>query len=178
MITPPAKFETRRLLLRLPVIEDADAIFEEYGADPEVTRYVTWAPHESKDTVAEFLRDRIDKRQSGHEFTWTITSLSDNRPIGMIGAHIHRHKVGIGYVLGRRHWNLGYMTEAVSVVTEWMLSQPGVFRVWAVCDTQNVGSARVLEKSHFEREGELRRWTVHPNSSSKPSDCYVYARVR
>jgi hypothetical protein len=28
------------------------------------------------------------------------------------------------------------------------------------------------------REGILKRWTVHPNVSSEPRDCFVYARVR
>jgi RimJ/RimL family protein N-acetyltransferase len=41
----------------------------------------------------------------------------------------------------------------------------------------NVGSARVLEKSGFAREGLLRRWLVHPNISDEPRDCYTPACV-
>lgn len=59
-----------------------------------------------------------------------------------------------------------------------VLAQPEIFGVWAVCDIENRGSARVLEKSGFQREGILRRWIMHPNVSSKPRDCYMYARVR
>ena len=58
------------------------------------------------------------------------------------------------------------------------MAQPLVFRISAVCDVENVGSARVLEKSGFVREGVLRRWMMHPNVSNEPRDCYSYARVR
>ena len=40
----------------------------------------------------------------------------------------------------------------------------------AVCDVDNVSSARVLEKSSFTREGVLHRWLVHPNISDEPRD--------
>ena len=70
------------------------------------------------------------------------------------------------------------MTEALSEVPAWALRQPEIFRVGAVCDINNVGSARVLEKSGFAREGVLRRWLVHPNITDEPRDCYSYARVR
>ncbi len=70
------------------------------------------------------------------------------------------------------------MTEAATALAEWCLGQHEIFRVWAVCDTENTGSARVLEKSHFQREGLLRRWAVHPNKSPQPQDVYVYGRVQ
>lgn len=37
--------ETDRLLLRPFVIEDAKAMFENWAADSEVTRYLMWQPH-------------------------------------------------------------------------------------------------------------------------------------
>jgi len=178
VIEPPNQLRTERLLLRLPSIDDAEAIFEEYAADKQVTRYLTWVPHERPETVAEFLADVIERRRAARESTWVLTLPPDTRPIGSLGARFRGYKVDIGYVLSRRHWGCGYMTEAVTGLTEWALAQPSIYRVWAVCDVENLGSARVLEKSGFEREGVLRRWIVHPNRSSKPRDCCVYARVR
>ena len=70
------------------------------------------------------------------------------------------------------------MTEVLSEVADWALRQSSIFRIDAVCDVDNVGSARALEKSGFSREGVLRRWLVHPNVSDEPRDCYSYARVR
>jgi RimJ/RimL family protein N-acetyltransferase len=178
MIDPPSELRTERLLLRTPVIDDAKAILSEYAADPEVTRYLTWAPHKELKTVSEFLQGLIDRRRSGEEFPWLLTLPNERGVIGMIAARVQAPRVEIGYVLGRKYWNQGFMTEAISAVAEWWLTQPGIFRVSAFCDTENVASARALEKAGFGREGELFRWVVLPNRSSEPRDCYIYGRVR
>ncbi len=178
MIKPPAELRTGSLRLREPVLSDAEAIFEEYASDPEVTRYMTWVPHQTLATVSEFLEELDSRAKSGEEFSWVITTNDADRAVGMIGARVREFKVDIGYVLGRAHWGKGYMTEAVSTLSEWMLARSEVFRVWAVCDIENPASARVLEKSNFMREGILRRWMSHPNLSSEPRDCFMYGRVR
>jgi len=41
----PERFESERVVLRKPRMEDAPAIFEGYAQDLEVTRYLTWKPH-------------------------------------------------------------------------------------------------------------------------------------
>lgn len=100
---------------------------------------------------------------------------SEDEPIGMIELRMQGHRAEIGYVLARSYWGRGYMTEAARAVVYWALSQTGVFRVWAVCDVENVASARVLEKLGMRREGTLSRWIIHPNISEQPRDCYCYA---
>jgi RimJ/RimL family protein N-acetyltransferase len=172
------ELETPRLRLRAPVLDDAEAIFEEYATDADVTRYLTWAPHPDVDSVREFLEGTLERIRTGDEYSWVITLADANRPVGMIAARNGGHMADLGYVLGRNYWNRGIMTEAVVALSEWILSRPGFYRVWAVCDTKNVGSARVLEKSQFEREGMLRRWMVKAATSPEPSDCFVYGRIR
>ena len=68
--------------------------------------------------------------------------------------------------------------EAASAVVDWALAQPQIYRVWAICDHENLASARVMEKIGMQREGLMRRGIVHPNISDEPRDCWVYARVR
>jgi [ribosomal protein S5]-alanine N-acetyltransferase len=70
------------------------------------------------------------------------------------------------------------MTEVLTEVVDWAMGQSSVFRIGAFCDVDNVGSARVMEKSGMVREGLLRRWLMHPNISDEPRDCFSYARVR
>jgi RimJ/RimL family protein N-acetyltransferase len=88
------------------------------------------------------------------------------------------HRVEFGYVLARPCWGQGLMTEALTEVVAWVLTQPPIFRISAVCDVENIGSARVMEKAGLTREGLLRRWLVHPNIGGDPRDCFSYARVR
>ena len=70
------------------------------------------------------------------------------------------------------------MTEAITAVADWALQQAPVFRISAVCDVDNIGSAAVLEKAGFVREGVLHRWMMHPNISNEPRDCYSYSLTR
>ena len=70
------------------------------------------------------------------------------------------------------------MKEAVTGLVQWALAQPEIFRVWAVCDAENVASARLLESVGMQREGTLRRWILHPNVSDSPRDCLCYAVVK
>ena len=56
---PPSTFETDRLLLRQPIIKDAIPIFEQYAKDPEVTKYLSWQPHQS---INQTDKDKYVKR--------------------------------------------------------------------------------------------------------------------
>lgn len=172
------RLTTARLELRPPTMDDAQAIFSGYAQDGEITRYLVWRPHGDLDETRRFLRTCVDGWASGKEFTWAITLKESTDLIGMVACRPRGHRADLGYVLARSYWGNGYMTEAVSAVVQWLLGGPEVYRVWAVCDTANLASARVLEKVGMTREGILKRWSVHPNVSSEPRDCFVYARVR
>jgi RimJ/RimL family protein N-acetyltransferase len=169
---------TPRLTLRPPRLTDADSIYEEYATDPEVTRYLIWSPHTSIEDTRAFLATRFVERGERPEESLVITLTGVDRAIGMIGYRHNGHKADIGYVLGRKHWGRGIMTEAGRAVVERLFAIPGVRRVWATCDVDNIGSARVLEKIGMTREGILRRWIVHPAISADPRDSLVYAVVR
>jgi RimJ/RimL family protein N-acetyltransferase len=112
----------------------------------------------------------------GGPFTWAIVLRDRGRLAGMIDRRPQGPRVELGY--GREYWRRGYMTEVVRAVSEWALAQPEVDWVWAVCDVDNLASARVMEKAGMAREGRLRRWSVHPNISATPRDFWCYARVK
>jgi RimJ/RimL family protein N-acetyltransferase len=81
-------------------------------------------------------------------------------------------------VLARADWGQGLMPEAAQAVVDWALAQPEVGRVWAVCDVENRGSARVMEKVGMQREALLPDHLIHPNTGETPRDCWRYARVK
>lgn len=57
------RLETERLILRKITIEDIEDMFE-YGSNEEVTKYVTWEPHQTlADTNAfiEFALNQYEK---------------------------------------------------------------------------------------------------------------------
>lgn len=175
---PPEEFETKRLRLRIPALDDAEKIFNLYAQDKKVTRFLTWKPHDSIDETRAFLERCLDVWQQSRAFPWVVVEREQDQLIGMIELEVDGHRAELGYVLAQAFWGAGYATEAAQLVVDWAIAQPKIFRVWAVCDVENLPSARVLEKAGMKREGTLKRWLYHPNSDKKPRDCYVYSIVK
>jgi [ribosomal protein S5]-alanine N-acetyltransferase len=172
----PEGFRTTRLTLRPLAMADAQAIFDGYAQDPAVSRYLSWRPHTQIEQTQAYIQQCL--------------AASDYRTYGLIeqgGRHVigafdlrrwAPGRLSYGYVLARSFWGQGLMTEALREVADWAMRQPDVWRIGDVCDVENVGSARVMEKAGLSREGLLRRWMMHPNVSDAPRDCFIYARVR
>ena len=176
---PPEIISTERLLLRKPEMEDAVAIFELYAQDPEVTRYLTWAPHQSIRDTNLFLQRCINVWHVGTAFPWTIVRKADNQLLGMIEiVGIDHSGINLGYVLAKKFWGNGYMTESLKTIIYWALSQDDIFRIWAICDVENTASVRVLENSGMQQEGVLRRWVKLAHFGDLPRDCYCYSIVK
>jgi ribosomal-protein-alanine N-acetyltransferase len=175
---PPEFIETERLLLRVPTLTDARSIFTAYSQDAEVTRYLTWRPHESIRQTELFVAKCIVAWEGAARFPWAIVLKSEDRLVGMIEMRLDHFKADIGYGLAGAYWRQGIMTEAVRQVVDWALSQQEIYRVWALCDVDNRASARVLEKVGMQHEGILRRYIIHPNPSDEPRDCHCYAIVK
>jgi RimJ/RimL family protein N-acetyltransferase len=165
-------------MLRPPRLSDATAIFRGYAQDAEVTRYLIWTPHSNIRETEQFLKNCIVARGNNSRFPWVIELRERGELLGMIELRINGFKADVGYVLARRFWGKGIATEALRVVVDWALSQEGVYRVWALCDVENVASARVMEKVGMEREGLLRRNILHKNLSNEPRDSSCFAVVK
>ena len=164
----PRIIRTSRLVLRPPLLEDAPAIFKGYGQDPEVTRYLTWQPKSRVEEMEDFLRGCVSAWQGEDRRPWVLTRAPEDVALGIVNLWLEDHRAELGYVLARSAWGQGLMSEAVQVVTELALAEPGIYRVAAYCDVENMGSARVLEKAGMVREGLLRRCVMHPNVCDEP----------
>jgi RimJ/RimL family protein N-acetyltransferase len=174
----PDGLQTARLILRPIVAADADAIFDGYAQDPEVTRFMTWRPHRERSDAHAFVALCLATPRE-RSLTYIITGRGDHLLRGVL--ELRRpapYRLGFGYVLARRFWGLGLMTEALTAATQWAMDQREVWRIGDVCDIDNLASARVMEKAGMTREALLRRWSMHPNVSDLPRDCFSYARVR
>ena len=171
------RYETTRLIVRKPIDQDAVQIFDAYARNAEVTQYLSWKPHSSLDTTSAFIRECIS-HWGTDQFAFSILSKDPVRLIGMLEVRIVGHKAHLGYVLAKEYWSQGLMAEALGPIMRDLLMDASIARVWAVCDIENYGSKRVMEKIGMDCEGILRRWLVLPNLSSEARDCFVYAKVK
>jgi [ribosomal protein S5]-alanine N-acetyltransferase len=174
----PRAFETERLVARLPVPSDAAALFEAYTRKPEVSRYMLWLPHETVSTTEAFVQECIAAVERGTRFPYVLAQQDKSELIGMLEARPLAHKVDFGYVLAPEYWGRGFMPEAIARLADIALALPEVFRVQAFCDVENRPSQRALAKAGLLREGRHERFIVHPNVSSEPRACYMYAKCR
>lgn len=171
----PEQIETERLLVRRIREDDASAIFEGWAQDKQVTRYLTWRPHQSIEQTREFVRGCLAAWEQETRFPYMIMLKENDQVIGMIDPRIEGPKVGVGYGAARGHWGKGYVSEATRAVIDWAFQQPTVYRVYATTDVENIASRRVLEKAGMQSEGILRKYVIHPNLSDVPRDSYMYA---
>src|SRR2546425_3184921 len=131
-MTPPEVIETERLRLRRPVMEDAAAIFSTYAQDPEVARFVSWSVHPSVDVTRKFVEEYcVAGWKTGQVFPWLITLAAGGDVAGVIDLRPGAARAGIGYVLARRYWGRGLMTEAGRAVVEWAPAPRGIYPGWA-----------------------------------------------
>ena len=176
---PPKKIDTNRLLLREPMMEDASPIFQLYAQDKDVTRYLTFEPHQSIEETKTFLKRCLKNWKNETSFPWTIIRKKDKQLIGMVEiVSIDQTGIQLGYVLAKSYWGNGYMTEVLQIIIDWAFRQKDTYRVWAICDIGNIASTRVMEKAGMQKEGILRRWVILPNLGEKPRDCYCYSVVK
>ncbi len=141
--------ETERLLLRKLRAEDAEPIFKNWASDPEVTKYLTWNPHENIEATKQIVYRWLEEEKDPNTFRFVITLKDIGEPIGLIDV------VGyidgspeIGYCLSRKYWNQGYMTEAFKAFIKY-LSNVGFSKVLIEAAVENIGSNRVIEKCGF-----------------------------
>jgi RimJ/RimL family protein N-acetyltransferase len=173
---PPDHIGGPRLLLRPPVAEDADAIFERIAGDPEVTRYLLWTAHPDVGETRRVLVDQVIK--GGRERTWVVALRGSGDVVGLISCRSQvRHSVEIGYCLGRQWWDMGFMSEALNLLLAELAADPAVYRVWATCHVDNSRSARLLQRARFSLEGRLTRHAIYPTMGPEPRDSLLYARI-
>jgi len=175
---PPETIETQRLLLRKPRMDDAPAVFAGWAQYPEVTRFLTWHPHENIGQTEALLKRSMDAWDGDKNFRYLLEIKESGALAGMIELRMESTKISFGYTGAIDQWGKGYMTEAVRASIEWAFQQPAIYRVYATTDLENIPSRRVMEKAGMQCEGILRKECVHPNIDSEPRDCYIFAIVK
>ena len=142
--------ETERLLLRKPRIEDAKPMFDNWANDPEVTKYLTWNPHENIEVTKMIINHWLDEEKDLKTVRFVITLKDSGEPIGSIDVvNYIDGSPEIGYCLSRKYWNKGLMTEACKAFSKYLFGK-GFKKVLIKAVVENIGSNRVIEKCGFK----------------------------
>jgi len=119
-----------------------------------------WGPNSESDTknfIKKAIKYRLTRPRAQYEFAITLAETGELIGGCGIGKRSEQPKIGlIGYVLNKAFWNRGYGTEASKALIEFGFTQLALHKVSAFCDSNNIGSNRVLQKSGMKLEGRLR----------------------
>ncbi|SEM71640.1 GNAT family N-acetyltransferase [Paenibacillus sp. OV219] len=152
------QLESNRLQLSRITPDDVDDIFE-YASDYEVSRFTSWVQHQTIDHSHSFVNVVRQKYDNNQPSDWGIIDKVTNKLIGACGwvyVNENHRRAEIGYVLSRSYWNLGYMSEAVTMILQFGFQDLNLNRIEARCFAENTASERVMQKVGLQYEGLLR----------------------
>ena len=174
-----SEIHTDRLVLRRPQRTDVPALFDAFCADPEVTRWLSWATHRSTEDTHAFIDASDADWSRSPSGPMLILTRHDGELIGSTGVAFETPtRASTSYVLRRSVWGRGYASEAMASMVV-LSEQHDVVRLQVICHVDHLASARVLEKSGLLFEGILRAHTVFPNAGlTYPQDVRCFGRVR
>ncbi|KAF0910042.1 hypothetical protein E2562_001281 [Oryza meyeriana var. granulata] len=162
---PPA------VTLRPLGLADADD-FMAWASDDRVIRFLKRPLCATREQAVAQIRDTV----LGHP--WFRAICVAGRPVGQVSVWPYAdeggHRANLGYALARDLWGRGIAAAAISMVVTRVFDElPGLERLEAVTDVENVRPQRVLEKAGFKREGVLRRYIVR--RGGEVSDAVIYS---
>ena len=113
--------------------------------------------------VTQYITDAIPQPYTQSDVQWWLNVGSKEENIKAIevngilvgcisatrGSFEYNRSAELGYWLGRKYWNQGIATQAVSEFSELLFNATDIVRLFASVVADNTASIRVLEKNNF-----------------------------
>ena len=170
---------TDRLLLRKFELNDSYDMFKNWANDSEVTKFLTWRPHDSIKVTKDIMEKWVNDYENYNIYNWAIEIKETREVIGgisIVKLDENNYSCEIGYCMSTRYWGKGIMSESLKAVINYLFSDIGFNRVAANHDTINAASGRVMFKSGMKLEGTLRQ--VKLRSNKEFYDLAIYAILK
>lgn len=157
---------TPRLEMRRMLPGDSYDMFE-YASRPDVTKYLTWEPHPSREYTRDYLEFLAEKYRAGEFYDWALIWAADGemnrRMIGTCGFtrfDLNNNSAEIGYVINPAFRGRGIAPEAVRRVMRYGFDELRLHRLECRYIIGNDASRRVMEKVGMTYEGTHRGYML------------------
>lgn len=142
------KIASKRLILRPFTLNDVDNV-DRYSKKESVTTFMVWGPNTFEQTenfVKHVVYQSRLKPQLEHHF---MVQLKEGPVIGACSITFDKlsEPPALGWVFDDQYWNQGYGTETAKALLSYAFNTLKVRQVYATCQEENIGSARVMEKN-------------------------------
>lgn len=148
--------KTNRLNLRRFCIDDAEALFNNWGTDKEISKYMLWKNYKTLDDAINSINYYIECYENNSNFRQYAIELNDtNELIGQISFTISKkhESAEIAYLIARPYQNKGLMKEALNAIIDYLINGLNCTRISAEVMIENISSIKLLEKNGFVQEG-------------------------
>ncbi len=165
--------------MRLRAARRTDApLLHLWRNEPSVARHQPLGPATVERLAAELdIQDHRHLRQGkGDKFQWIIEV--GGQPAGwmtLVATNWEHGLAELGYALSTPFQRRGIAPRAIKQLLDELFTNTRLQRIEARCSVENTASARVLERTGFEREGTLRAYF---ELRGERVDNYLYAVLR
>jgi len=159
---------TGRLLLEPLVAGHAEAMYEALR-EPELYKYLDHGPPPSVEHlrgVYAQLESRVSPDGSQLWLNWVVR-VRGGEPAGFVQATVAGADAWVAYVLARKHWGLGFATEAMQAMIGYLRSACGVTRFLATTEALNEWSIRLLLRLSFRAATEAEIQEHEPSATER-----------
>lgn len=155
------ELETNRLILRRFQLSDAEAMFRNWTNDSEVTKYLRWPPHNDVSVSEYVLKEWILQYENPTFNQWAIVLKSNgNEPIGCISIVEMKEEINmvhVGYCIGKKWWNQGITSEALSALISFFFKEVKVNSIEVIPVPINPSPGKIIEKCGLIYEGTVKQ---------------------
>jgi len=173
------QLETQRLILRQFVIDDAQNMYDNWAADDEVTKFLTWPSHPDVEETINVIKYWIGGYSTNQTYDWAVILKEIQQPIGSIGLlNINNNQLSceIGYCIGKKYWGKGIIAEALIKIFGYLFDDVGFNRIEAKHDILNPNSGKAMQKAGMSFEGTLREAGI--DRQGQFYSCNIYSILK
>lgn len=166
---------TDRLTLRKFNIHDYMDVFA-WASNPQVLRYVCYKKHKNPPETKKILTGWIDSYENPETYNWAIEY--NGKVIGNIalsGFDTQTDCHHLGWQIDSPYWNKGIMTEAARAVIDYLFDI-GFEKIGAACNTENIGSAKVMQKIGMTKDFTLENVMYKKDGTFYNRDVYSVSK--
>ncbi|KEO83648.1 GNAT family N-acetyltransferase [Tumebacillus flagellatus] len=179
----PDRFETERLLVRLPLPGDGKEVYQSILESLEELK--PWMPFAHLDQTEADVELNIREAHVKFLQRSDLRLLAFHKDTGELVVSTGLHRLDwegrlfeIGYWARTKYAGQGLVTEAVRGLEEFAISHLQANRLMIRCDERNVRSAAVAERLGYTLEGILRNESLDIVDGKTLTNTKVYAKVR
>ena len=137
---------TKNLLLRRFEAGDAEAMFQNWAGDPEITEYLEWPRHANVEVTRNVLEVWTKKYRDPTFYQWAIVHQDSKELIGSISViHSEYQAFEVGFCLTKRYWHQGLAKEALRAMLGYFFEEVGIRRVFGKHNIANVRAGMVMQ---------------------------------